>query len=333
MATPAADYDGAWKYALEQFFPAFLSLFFPDAHQAIDWAQPVVFRDTELEQIAPEDQAGKQRIDKLVELRRPDGEPALVLVHIEVQSQRDSDFAPRMFRYHARLFDRMKLPMVSLAVLGDEELNWRPNSFGYEQWGCKLRLEFPTVKLRALDKAVLEAAANPIATLVLLHRDAQETRGKQQDRLRRKVMRFRAMLRQGYSVEDIRRLLRVMEHLLRLRPDLELIARNEMRRVEQEEYGMERFVTSFERIGREEGRVEGRVEGREQERRELVLRLLERKIGPVNAKAQERVDALGSDQLLLLGDALLDFSTAGDLDAWLTANNTQNSEGAESSEA
>ena len=96
---PASDFDGAWKYALEQQFDTFLAFFFPQAHAAIDWQRPVVVRDNELQQVAPEDQAGKQRVDRLVEVYRLDGEPALVLVHIEIQAQRDSAFASRMFRY------------------------------------------------------------------------------------------------------------------------------------------------------------------------------------------------------------------------------------------
>ncbi len=68
MEQPAADFDRAWKYALDQFFAPFLALFFPTAHAAIDWNQPIIFRDTELQQIALEDQAGKQRDDKLVQV-------------------------------------------------------------------------------------------------------------------------------------------------------------------------------------------------------------------------------------------------------------------------
>jgi len=66
MEQPPSDFDGAWKYALEQYFAPFLALFFPEAHAAINWGQPITFRDNELHQIAPEDQAGKQRVDKLV---------------------------------------------------------------------------------------------------------------------------------------------------------------------------------------------------------------------------------------------------------------------------
>lgn len=201
---PASDFDGAWKYALEQQFDTFLAFFFPQAYAAIDWQRPVVVRDNELQQVAPEDQAGKQRVDRLVAVHRLDGEPALVLVHIEIQAQRDREFAPRMFRYHACLFDRARLPVASLAILGDTVADWRPDRFGYLLWGCELGLRFPMVKLLDFDETQLAATPNLFATLTLLHRDAQATRGNPEERLRRKVARYRALLRQGHRAEDIR---------------------------------------------------------------------------------------------------------------------------------
>jgi hypothetical protein len=160
-------------------------------------------------------------------------------------------------------------------------------------------------KLLDWDTKVLESLANPFATLTLMHRDAQQTRGKPAERLRRKVARYRALLRLGYRAEDIRRLLRLMEHLLRLTPDLALQARDAMRQVEQEELGMDTFVTSFEEIGRTEGQ------------REFLLRMLERKVGSLSSELQERIAALTANQVLELGDALLDFTTLAELTTWL----------------
>ncbi|GAB4426111.1 MAG: DUF4351 domain-containing protein [Chloroflexi bacterium OHK40] len=305
MEQPASDFDGAWKYALEQYFAPFLELFFPDAFAAIDWSEPVAFRDTELQQIAPEDQEGKQRVDKLVQVRRLDGTPAWVFVHIEVQSQRDVAFSERMFRYHARLYDRDRVPVVSLAVLGDEEAGWRPDRFGYALWGCELALRFPTVKLLDLDAAWLKQTRNPFATLALLHRDAQETRGKPTERVLRKAARYRALLVQGYTAPDVRALLRLMEHLLRLDPTLAQEARATMRQVELEVTGMDTFVTSFEEIGRAEGQ------------REIVLRQLNRKLGQLPEGLQARVVVLVPEALLALSEALLDFATQSDLSVWL----------------
>lgn len=60
-----------------------------------------------------------------------DGEEAWLLLHIELQSQMDSGFPKRMFIYHYRIYDRYDREVVSLAVLGDEQPNWRPTEYGY----------------------------------------------------------------------------------------------------------------------------------------------------------------------------------------------------------
>jgi len=142
-----------------------------------------------------------------------------------------------------------------------------------------------------------------------MHRDAQETRGNPTERLRRKATRYRTLLRQEYTAADVRALLRLLEHLLRLDPTRALQARATMRQVELEETGMDTFVTSFEEIGRVEGQIE--------ERRAIVLRLLNRKVGPLAEELQARVEILAPAVLLTLSEALLDFTDQTDLIAWL----------------
>ncbi len=49
----------------------------------------------------------------------------------------------------------------------------------------------------------------------------------------------------------------------------------------------------------------------------LVLRLLNRRIGKIDATLIERIKGLSIEQLENLGEALLDFSSVADLEAWL----------------
>lgn len=304
MDVPASDFDGAWKEALERFFEPFVAFFFPQVHAGVDWTRPVVFHDTTLRQVASEDPQGKQHVDKLVQVVRGDGQPAWVLVHIEIQSQHDADFPARMFRYHARIYDRDRRQVVSLAVLGDEDAAWRPDRFGYDLWGCDLAFRFPVVKLLDLDRAALETSTSIFAALTLIHRDAQETRGNPQARMQRKLDRYRRLLRQGHTPEDIRAILRLMEYVLRLPPDLARPTYEAMKQIEIEEVGMT-LVTSFEEIGRDQGQ------------RDLVGRLLTRKLGSLPEDVSARIASLDTDTVLALADALLDFSTLTDLTTWL----------------
>jgi hypothetical protein len=64
-------------------------------------------------------------------------------------------------------------------------------------------------------------------------------------------------------------------------------------------------------------REEAVQEGNKQGEQRLVLRLLNRRIGEINASLIERVQGLSIEQLENLGEALLDFSSVADLETWL----------------
>ncbi|MDJ0617110.1 MAG: Rpn family recombination-promoting nuclease/putative transposase [Calothrix sp. MO_192.B10] len=71
--------------------------------------------------------------------------------------------------------------------------------------------------------------------------------------------------------------------------------------------------------GREQGREEGREEGREQGERSLVLRQLTRRVGELPQPVIQQVESLDLERLENLGEALLDFTSMADLQAWLEA--------------
>lgn len=64
---------------------------------------------------------------------------------------------------------------------------------------------------------------------------------------------------------------------------------------------------------------EGREEGREEGERALILRLLTRRVGELPQQVRESVETLCLEQLENLGEALLDFTSVADLQAWLKA--------------
>lgn len=55
--------------------------------------------------------------DKLVEVLLHDGRAQWVLVHIEVQAQRDATIARRVLDYNYRIFNEYEQPVASLAQL------------------------------------------------------------------------------------------------------------------------------------------------------------------------------------------------------------------------
>lgn len=67
-------------------------------------------------------------------------------MHVEVQGEKQAEFAQRIFVYNYRLCSHYVRPAVSLAVLGEP---WDRNRghFGYERWDRQMGLRFPVVSL------------------------------------------------------------------------------------------------------------------------------------------------------------------------------------------
>lgn len=65
--------------------------------------------------------------------------------------------------------------------------------------------------------------------------------------------------------------------------------------------------------------AEGRQEGRQDENTRLVLRQLRRRFGEAAALRESRLRQLSLEQGEDLAEALLDFQSVADLDAWLAA--------------
>ena len=176
--TSTSEYDSPWKEAIEHYFPECLTLFFPQAAAGIDWSRGYEFLDKELQRVAPQAETGRRTVDKLVKVWRNTGQEVWVLIHLEVQSQYAADLPERMYVYNYRLFDRYRRQVASFAILGDERPGWRPDSYGYELWGCQVRLDFPTVKLLDYRERweELESSRNPFAVVAMAHLHTQATR-------------------------------------------------------------------------------------------------------------------------------------------------------------
>jgi hypothetical protein len=253
-----ADFDSPWKEALDFFFEPFLELFFPKAHADIDWSQPYKSLDKELQQIAPDSDAGRRYVDKLFEVRLKSGVEQWILIHIEVQMDDESEFPVRMFVYHYRIFDKYnRREVVSFAVLGDDNPRWRPQSYSHQRWGTEVGFRFPVVKLLdyAERRAELEASENPFATVVLAHLDTQETRQDQGERKDRKFRLVKRLRERGRSETQVRRLFRVIDWMMELPPPLTIEFWKELKQYEEKDHMP--FITTPERFGRADGLTKG----------------------------------------------------------------------------
>jgi hypothetical protein len=277
---PQASFDDPWKEGLELYFEPFLAFFFPAVHELIDWSRSYESLEQEFQQFVKDSELGKRFTDKLFKVWRRDGEETWILVHIEVQSQEDSDFAERMFVYNYRCFDRYRKPVISLAVLGDERPNWRPSSYGYDLGGCRVGIEFPIAKLIDYETQweELDRSRNPFVVVVMAHLKTKATTGQPQQRKQWKWTLVRKLFEQGYSKNDVVELFRLIDWMMTLPDRLEREFRAELRQY-QEEHQMP-YVTSIERLAKEEGQ------------REIIENILRVRFGALDEQLASIVDFL-----------------------------------------
>jgi len=303
---PSDDFDSPWKDALHRYLPSFLVFFFADIHGDVDWSRGYEALDKEFQQIVRQAKVGKRLADKLFKIWLNDGAERWLLVHVEIQGEVEEDFPQRMFDYNSAARQLYGKTVVSLAVLCDDRSEWRPNTFSYGHWGCRMELTFRVAKLLdyARDLEVLETSDNPFAAVVLAHLQARYHRGDVATRKLWKLRLVKGLYRGHWSKEDVRELFRLIDWIMALPDDVEDAFRAEIHAYE-EERNMP-YLTSIERSalreglekGRQKGREEGREEGREKGREEGLLEgiavVLQAKFGSAGRKLGPKVRALGA---------------------------------------
>jgi hypothetical protein len=251
------DYDSPWKEALDRYFPHCLAFFFPQAHAEIDWTRGHEMLDKELQPIVRQAKRGRRYVDKLVKVWLKSGQERWILIHVEVQTGKEGEFPKRMYVYNHRIFDRYDREVISLAILADDDPDWRPNQYEYGRWGFLTSTKFPMVKLLdyATDEQALEVNPNPFAMVVLAHLKTLETRRSQAERYAWKVRLVKGLYERGMDAEDIRQLYRFIDWIMELPEELDRRLDQELA-VFQQEKRMP-FMTYFERKGMAEGLLAG----------------------------------------------------------------------------
>ncbi|MBF0438494.1 MAG: hypothetical protein HQL93_05160, partial [Magnetococcales bacterium] len=91
------EYDSPWKEITKAYFKAFLAFFLPAAHDGIDWNREPEFLDQELDRMMRESHTGNRRVDLLAKVWLLNGDELWVLIHVEIQGDRDLEFPERMY--------------------------------------------------------------------------------------------------------------------------------------------------------------------------------------------------------------------------------------------
>lgn len=245
-----------------------------------------------------------------------DGSVRWVLIHIEVQAQRDAALGRRVLDYNYRIFKQYGQPVGSLVVLADDDPKWHPKAFHTRVPGTVMGISFATVKLLdyvGRDDELL-ASRNPFALVTLAHLRTQAARHDPDQLYAAKWQLTKLLYQRGRSKQRILMLFKVINWMMALpTPHQErywqaVLQLEKERKVEWISPLEQSFIDKGVKKGLERGLQRGLEQGLEQGRREgavLVLeRLLVQRFGPLPLTARRKLAKANIEQVAAWTDAL-----------------------------
>jgi hypothetical protein len=247
------EHDSPWKEVVEDLFEAFLSFFFPHIHNAIDFSKGYQFLEKELQKIVKTSKTGRRYADKLVKVYLKNGSERWLLIHIEIQGYKEKKFPERMYIYNYRIFDKFRKTVISLALLTDDDLRFRPTEYRRSNLGCEVIFRYPLVKVIDYRDRVseLEASSHPFAIIVLAYLKTLETEGNIQERYRWKKHFLLELYKRGMKRETILAMYKFIDWVMTLPKELDSKIYNDMKTIE--DATAMPHITTAERIGMEKG--------------------------------------------------------------------------------
>jgi len=156
--------------------------------------------------------------------------------------------------------------------------------------------EYPTVKLLDYndrwDELEASALLNAFAVVVMAHLKARATRKDKSSRLAWKKELVGGLYERGYEEGQIRELFRFIDWVMALPKALERDFREEVQKIEEDR--RMRYVTSIERLAKEEGMAQ------------ILKRQLKRRFGDLPGRSLALLDKADPEDLERWSDRILD---------------------------
>lgn len=315
------DFDGAWKLILDKYFKDFLHVFLSDLYGKIDWNYQPISLDKELQKIIRTSETSKRTVDKLFKVRLMTDIELWVLIHIEFQAQKDDSLPERLFVGHYRAYDLYKKPILTLAILGDNNINWRPQCYQHQIESCKLRFDFLTIKLLDYEISVQEGKRyNSLMLLVQAHIKAIKTAQNSERRLNYKLNIIKTLMQNRLAKTEVIELINFVDWLMELSEPLMLEYNNQLKSwneslqgeknmanvsptnaILEKIYGEKAMAKGLEQgieQGIEQGMQRGIRQGLKQGQLTVLRHLLQLQFGELPAELEQKLNNANSQQLL-----------------------------------
>lgn len=298
------DHDRLFKELITTFFVEFLERFVPGIIPYLD-PTSIVFLDKEVFTDIP---GGERRVTDIVAQATFKGQTSQFLVHLEHQARPEEDFDRRLFQYFTRLHEEYALPVYPIALFSDQSTRRVERDTYRVVCGDIVVLEFRyrVIQLRRLNWRDFVQTPNPVVAALMAKMKMQR---KERPLVKLACLRMLSALQLVPAQRNL--LTKFIDTYLRLNEKEQAVFqeafRQEVAEKGNQEAGME-IMTSWERTGIQEGKAD------------LVLRLLRRRCGGLDAMMEERIQLFPASYLDELFEAAIDFTSRADLERWLREN-------------
>lgn len=270
----AKPHDEAFKKLLQTFFTEFIELFFPELYKLMDHRHTRLLMQELLVDVVGEEAL---KVDLLVETRLRDTD-AYVLVHLEPQSYKQSDFRERMFIYFSRLFERHRKEhklIVPIAIFTYDDVREEPDTLSMGIADEEIvRFRFWKVELKKQDWRSFIGSNNPVAAALLAKMGYTRSERRQ---VRTAFLRMMLRLRKTLDSARMAMIMSVADlYFEPVREEDEAIMRELAKENPEEGEAIMELMPAWKKWGFDEG-VE---KGIEKEREHTVKKLLAKGFSP-----------------------------------------------------
>ena len=304
-------HDQFWKTTLWIFFREFMELFFPEVSGHLDFTR-IKLLDKEMFTDLPSGELREP--DLVVEIYTLDGDLEIILVHIEVQTRRESDVPYRMWEYYSLLRLRTRNRVFPLVVYlepgigGVVQESYVETLFEREIQSFK----YMAVGLRDLPAEEFLENENVLAPAL-----SALMRGEEGTRVIRKLRAYGRMCRSDLDDARKSQLLHMIDRYLPLSEDEEVEMSQKMK--EKEQFEVHEWLSEYEMRGIRKGIGQGIEQGIEQGllqgTRKTLMLLLEHKFGLVPEELARRIEEIDNvSELDALALKAMDATALSDLD-------------------
>lgn len=162
------DHDSEWKQLIVALFEDCVAFFLPELYASIDFSIEPEFLDKDLYQVIRRKFKEKKIVDCLAKVHLKNGTKKWILIHIEVQSSHETDFARRMYVYNFLIDDKFENPEIeALAIFTGTGVPKKHNQYVRKTKTTSLTYTYKSYIVKKQDEEKLKQDKNPFALAVL----------------------------------------------------------------------------------------------------------------------------------------------------------------------